>query len=458
MLGAKEEVVEEKEPTVRERSDSKVRRRRPTKFSSASSLLLDDEEEGGQQEEPAGRERLDSKVRRRRPTKFSPASDELIQLTGADGVGESKRAEGEEAEMLRAAAADKDNEIAELRQAAAAMSEAMAVLKQERARLEEQAKADAQIIATAAAAAAVVAAAPMPSMLLSPTPLEANSDVAQRYLNSVVEETEEEDGSSILTKKAKSKRRKSKRRSSASQGRLLQITYQYDKVGSKETYDAAWEKVMAQDEGGAQAKGGNIVVAIRVRPINSREKKMKANVAIHTSIVLKGKAGSGSGQHSVEIVQDTGGGHEDKKNLGFDWVFDSQCAPETDHCATQAAVFDQLGTSVLRSAFNGYNVSLLAYGQTGSGKSHSLLGTAGEPGLVPRICEYLWYFVEHKQTETTAKVEASYLEIYNEKVRDLLNPTQSGTNLRIRETPRTGGKMQSNFVSRFKRLAGCRCF
>ena len=61
---------------------------------------------------------------------------------------------------------------------------------------------------------------------------------------------------------------------------------------------------------------------------------------------------------------------------------------------------------------------------TGSGKSYSMMGPPSEPGLIPRLCSALFERIEQETGETkTFNVEVSFLEIYNEKVRDLLDPS-----------------------------------
>ncbi|XP_010156369.1 PREDICTED: kinesin-like protein KIF16B, partial [Eurypyga helias] len=104
-------------------------------------------------------------------------------------------------------------------------------------------------------------------------------------------------------------------------------------------------------------------------------------------------------------------------------------------------VFKNLGTDVLKSAFEGYNACVFAYGQTGSGKSYTMMGNAGDAGLIPRICEGLFSKISEKtkRNEASFRTEVSYLEIYNERVRDLLRRKSSKTNnLRIREHPKEG--------------------
>uniref|UniRef100_A0A8C1QMF9 Kinesin family member 13A n=1 Tax=Cyprinus carpio TaxID=7962 RepID=A0A8C1QMF9_CYPCA len=104
----------------------------------------------------------------------------------------------------------------------------------------------------------------------------------------------------------------------------------------------------------------------------------------------------------------------------------------TKHC--QEVVFKCLGEGILENAFQGYNACIFAYGQTGSGKSFSMMGNGEQPGLIPRLCCSLFERVSRDQNESQSfKVEVSYMEIYNEKVRDLLDPKGSRQSLKVRE-------------------------
>ena len=77
---------------------------------------------------------------------------------------------------------------------------------------------------------------------------------------------------------------------------------------------------------------------------------------------------------------------------------------------------------MIQSAFDGYNACVFAYGQTGAGKSYSMMGGRDDVGLVPRICSALFdRTVKDGEEGTKYSAEVSYLEIYNEKVKDLLN-------------------------------------
>ncbi|KAF5659494.1 kinesin [Fusarium heterosporum] len=126
------------------------------------------------------------------------------------------------------------------------------------------------------------------------------------------------------------------------------------------------------------------------------------------------------------------------KAFAFDrsyWSFNK----DDPNYAGQSNLFDDLGQPLLDNAFQGYNNCIFAYGQTGSGKSYSMMGYGKEIGVIPMICQDMFKRIEEIQKDKTTKctVEVSYLEIYNERVRDLLNPSTKG-NLKVREHPSTG--------------------
>lgn len=129
---------------------------------------------------------------------------------------------------------------------------------------------------------------------------------------------------------------------------------------------------------------------------------------------------------------------EGTKTFAFDksyWSFD-RAAP---NYAGQENLFEDLGKPLLDNAFHGYNNCIFAYGQTGSGKSYSMMGYGQEYGIIPKICQNMFERITAMQSDKnlSCTVEVSYLEIYNERVRDLLNPSTKG-NLRVREHPSTG--------------------
>lgn len=127
-----------------------------------------------------------------------------------------------------------------------------------------------------------------------------------------------------------------------------------------------------------------------------------------------------------------------QKVFAFDksyWSFDRS----DDHYAGQDNLHNDLGKPLLDNAFQGYNNCIFAYGQTGSGKSYSMMGYGKEAGVIPKICQDMFERIGAMQEDKNLRctVEVSYLEIYNERVRDLLNPSTKG-NLKVREHPSTG--------------------
>lgn len=126
------------------------------------------------------------------------------------------------------------------------------------------------------------------------------------------------------------------------------------------------------------------------------------------------------------------------KTFAFDrsyWSFDKS----DPTYAGQEDLHDDLGKPLLDNAFQGYNNCIFAYGQTGSGKSYSMMGYGKEHGIIPKICQDMFERIGALQQDknTRCTVEVSYLEIYNERVRDLLNPSTK-SNLKVREHPSTG--------------------
>ena len=98
-------------------------------------------------------------------------------------------------------------------------------------------------------------------------------------------------------------------------------------------------------------------------------------------------------------------------------------------------MFNAVGEDILDNAFQGYNACIFAYGQTGSGKSFSMMGAPDQPGIIPRLCVSLFDRIakSEKSKLGDAKVEVSYMEIYNEKVFDLLDMTSQKSGLKVRE-------------------------
>ncbi|KAH7408199.1 kinesin family protein-like protein [Phaeosphaeria sp. MPI-PUGE-AT-0046c] len=181
--------------------------------------------------------------------------------------------------------------------------------------------------------------------------------------------------------------------------------------------------------------GGNIKVVVRCRPFNGREIDRKAQCIVQ----MKGDQTILSPPRNADIKGKAAkAASEGTKTFAFDksyWSFDRK----DDNYAGQDNLHTDLGKPLLDNAFQGYNNCIFAYGQTGSGKSYSMMGYGQEYGIIPKICQDMFERIGAMQADKnlSCTVEVSYLEIYNERVRDLLNPSNKG-NLRVREHPSTG--------------------
>ncbi|KAG5490315.1 hypothetical protein JKF63_00435 [Porcisia hertigi] len=161
-----------------------------------------------------------------------------------------------------------------------------------------------------------------------------------------------------------------------------------------------------------------VQVSVRIRPLGKGDQS-------NENIVLCGAEGGGV------IIDDE---QKTKRTYRFDHVFSGD----------QAEVFETIGRPMLEEAYKGFNVSLLAYGQTGSGKTYSLLGdleSEERAGVAPRFVRCLFDEAQRmvdEDADLTIKVSLSMIEVYMEKVRDLLAPRQRGQepeSLEIHEDP-----------------------
>lgn len=172
--------------------------------------------------------------------------------------------------------------------------------------------------------------------------------------------------------------------------------------------------------------GASVKVAVRVRPFNSREMSKDSKCIIqmsgNTTTIINPKA------------------PKETKSFNFDYSYWSHTTPEDINFASQQQVYRDIGEEMLLHAFEGYNVCIFAYGQTGAGKSYTMMGKQekDQEGIIPLLCEDLFTKFNDNNTDNMSySVEVSYMEIYCERVRDLLNPKNKG-NLRVREHPLLG--------------------
>ncbi|XP_065610836.1 stAR-related lipid transfer protein 9 [Cyrtonyx montezumae] len=184
----------------------------------------------------------------------------------------------------------------------------------------------------------------------------------------------------------------------------------------------------------------NVKVAVRVRPLSKRESAEGGRVIVE----VDDKVATVRNIKVDSRFDGTWDSREKTATFSFDYCYWS-VDPEDPKYASQEMVFQDLGTSVLSGAFRGYNICLFAYGQTGSGKTYTMMGTPASIGLTPRICEGLFSRKDDYSDQTAScRVKVSFLEIYNERVRDLLKQSDHKRpyTLRVREHPETGPYVQ----------------
>ncbi|NWZ88514.1 KIF1C protein, partial [Poecile atricapillus] len=200
--------------------------------------------------------------------------------------------------------------------------------------------------------------------------------------------------------------------------------------------------------------GASVKVAVRVRPFSARESSRQAKCVIqmqgNTTCITNPKLPKDATKHftfdysywsHTSVSAGAGAGRPARGCAGPSLT---PLQEEDPNFASQRRVYQDIGEEMLAHAFEGYNVCILAYGQTGAGKSYTMMGRQepGQRGIIPQLCEDLFARVTREGSpELSFSVEVSYLEIYCERVRDLLNPKSRG-GLRVREHPLLGPYVQ----------------
>lgn len=188
-------------------------------------------------------------------------------------------------------------------------------------------------------------------------------------------------------------------------------------------------------------------VLVRARPLSQRELDLDVSVVLKMEKV----------KTYLNYVKENEERDKDKvrprrsfsqKQFLFDRSFWS-VNKDDDHFADQAQIFNEFGVKVVKSALDGYNACVFAYGQTGSGKTFTMIGNEDNQGLIPRICEALFKNLRKTKEDQNKsfRVEVSYMEIYNEHVRDLLRRKNRKSSapipsLKVREHPKEGPFVQ----------------
>ncbi|XP_047464308.1 kinesin-like protein KIF19 isoform X2 [Mugil cephalus] len=161
-----------------------------------------------------------------------------------------------------------------------------------------------------------------------------------------------------------------------------------------------------------------IMVALRIRPLSDAEQEEVATIVAHRvddqMVVLMDPM-----EDPDDILR---ANRSREKTYMFDVAFDFSASQEEVYRATTKGLIEGL--------ISGYNATVFAYGPTGCGKTYTMLGTDKEPGIYVRTLNDLFRAIEETSDDMLYSVSMSYLEIYNEMIRDLLNPSSGFLDLR----------------------------
>lgn len=163
----------------------------------------------------------------------------------------------------------------------------------------------------------------------------------------------------------------------------------------------------------------NLMVAVRVRPLNGSEVEDKSCTEIVHVL-----------DENLVVLKDPNEDQDDilraNRSREKQYIFDCAFGPSSN----QAEVYKAVAKPLIENVITGYNATVFAYGATGAGKTFTMLGTDREPGIMARALNDLFFEMDKTKEDMKYKVSMSYLEIYNEMIRDLLNPSSGFLELR----------------------------
>ena len=180
-------------------------------------------------------------------------------------------------------------------------------------------------------------------------------------------------------------------------------------------------------KGKKSGKSECVKVAIRVRPMNKHEIEQNSKLCVQVD----------TANSTVSVISDK----NESKTFPFDYVYPME--------TTQREVYDQVAFPIVDSIFQGYNGTVFAYGQTGCGKTFTMMGIVTDPnlkGIIPNAFSHIFGFIKTEGESKRFFLRCSFVEIYNEEVRDLLG--NKDKKLDIREDPKKGTILRDlNYVT-----------
>jgi hypothetical protein len=153
-------------------------------------------------------------------------------------------------------------------------------------------------------------------------------------------------------------------------------------------------------------------VSVRCRPMNSDEKSSNRNEMVQVD----------SDRCSISISKN----ETENREFTFDHVF----SPSD----TQESVYRLSAQGIVENVLQGYNGTIFCYGQTGAGKTYTMIGSKEDPGIIPRVFSHIFTSIEDRLDGEKFLISVSFLELYNEEIRDLLQPG-SAQKLEITDNP-----------------------
>ncbi|NWX12368.1 KIF19 protein, partial [Aegotheles bennettii] len=149
-------------------------------------------------------------------------------------------------------------------------------------------------------------------------------------------------------------------------------------------------------------------VALRIRSMSAAELAAGARTIAHRR------------DEQVVVLEDPSDAPHASCSREQSYIFDVAFDPT----ATQETVYRATTHGLVTGVLSGCNATIFTYGPTGCGKTYTMLGTDGEPGICVRALGELFQAIEDTSGDTEYRITVSYLEIYNEMIRDLLNPSR----------------------------------
>ncbi|KAJ3033203.1 kinesin-like protein Klp5, partial [Rhizophlyctis rosea] len=205
----------------------------------------------------------------------------------------------------------------------------------------------------------------------------------------------------------------------------------------------------------SSSETASIKVAVRVRPLLPKERAAEEGASLNdVTGSSTGTGGTGGLRKVINVLDDRiiifdprdpnasqtrTYAHRSRRNKEIRYAFDRVFS----EAATQRDVYNATAMPLIDGVLDGYNATVFAYGATGCGKTHTITGTPTDPGIIFLTMNDLFTKITARSQTHHIESTVSYLEVYNENIRDLLSPSQT-TYLDLREDDNTSRVVVAN--------------